>query len=113
MRKVELVERVTMQTSLNRKEAVGAVDAVFSSIIESLAMGDKVELRGFGSFRIRKKNSRIGRNPKSGQRVDIPPKVVPFFRAGKALRELVDNARRRTNNEPNVNSLTLNNSFTT
>jgi hypothetical protein len=44
--------------------------------------------------------------------VDIPPKVVPFFRAGKALRELVDNARRRTNNEPNVNSLTLNNSFT-
>jgi|TARA_B100000959_G_C14732059_1_gene521431 integration host factor subunit beta len=112
MRKVELIERVAAQSSLNRKEAVGAVEAVLSSIIESLATGEKVELRGFGSFRIRKKSARIGRNPRSGQRVDVPPKTVPYFRAGKALRELVDNEGRRINNEANISRLGSNNSLT-
>jgi integration host factor subunit beta len=56
-----------------------------------LAEGKKVELRGFGSFRIRQRNARIGRNPKSGQKVEVPSKKVPFFKAGKELRQLVDN----------------------
>ena len=55
-----------------------------------MAEGKKVELRGFGSFRIRQRNARVGRNPKSGQKVDVPSKKVPFFKAGKELRELVD-----------------------
>jgi integration host factor subunit beta len=67
------------------------VNTVFSSITESLAEGKKVELRGFGSFRIRQRNARIGRNPKSGQKVEVPSKKVPFFKAGKELRQLVDN----------------------
>ncbi len=66
------------------------VNTVFSSITDSLAEGKKVELRGFGSFRIRQRNARVGRNPKSGQKVDVPSKKVPFFKAGKELRELVD-----------------------
>ena len=66
------------------------VNTVFQSITESLAEGKKVELRGFGSFRVRSRNARIGRNPKSGDRVDVPAKRVPFFKAGKELRELVD-----------------------
>ena len=60
------------------------------SITESLSTGDKVELRGFGSFRIRERKSRIGRNPKSGELVEVPAKKVPFFKAGKELRERVD-----------------------
>ena len=67
------------------------MNTVFSSITESLAEGKKVELRGFGSFRIRQRNARIGRNPKSGQKVEVPSKKVPFFKAGKELRQLVDN----------------------
>ena len=67
------------------------VNTVFSSITESLSKGKKVELRGFGSFRIRQRNARIGRNPKSGQKVEVPSKKVPFFKAGKELRQLVDN----------------------
>ena len=55
-----------------------------------MAEGKKVELRGFGSFRIRQRNARVGRNPKSGEKVDVPSKKVPFFKAGKELRELVD-----------------------
>jgi integration host factor subunit beta len=57
----------------------------FSSITESLSEGKKVELRGFGSFRIRQRNARIGRNPKSGQKVEVPSKKVPFFKAGKGV----------------------------
>ncbi len=88
MRKVELVERVTMQTSLNRKEAVGAVDAVFSSIIESLAVGEKVELRGFGSFRIRKKNARIGRNPKIWTTSGYSAQGCSLFQGGESFKRV-------------------------
>ena len=58
---------------------------------ESLSEGKKVALRGFGSFRIRERNARVGRNPKSGDKVEVPAKRVPFFKAGKELRDLVDN----------------------
>ena len=90
MTKAELVERVANQINLTKKQTEVVVNTVFSSITESLAEGKKVELRGFGSFRIRQRNARVGRNPKSGQKVDVPSKKVPFFKAGKELRELVD-----------------------
>jgi integration host factor subunit beta len=67
------------------------VNILFNSITEALSQGDKVELRGFGSFRIRSRNPREGRNPKTGDAVHIPAKRVPFFKAGKELREMVDN----------------------
>jgi len=90
MTKAELVEKVANQINLTKKQTEVVVNTVFSSITESLAEGKKVELRGFGSFRIRQRNARVGRNPKSGQKVDVPSKKVPFFKAGKELRELVD-----------------------
>ena len=90
MTKAELVEKVANQINLTKKQTEVVVNTVFSSITDSLAEGKKVELRGFGSFRIRQRNARVGRNPKSGQKVDVPSKKVPFFKAGKELRELVD-----------------------
>jgi len=66
------------------------VDALFESIKAALARGDEVELRGFGSFRLRRRKVREGRNPKTGEAVHVPEKVVPFFKAGAELREMVD-----------------------
>ena len=90
MTKAELVEKVSAQINLTKKQTEVVVNTVFQSITDSLSNGKKVELRGFGSFRIRERNARIGRNPKSGVQVNVPAKRVPFFKAGKELRELVD-----------------------
>ena len=90
MTKAELVERVSGQINLTKKQTEVVVNTVFQSITDSLSEGRKVELRGFGSFRVRSRNARVGRNPKSGAQVDVPAKRVPFFKAGKELRELVD-----------------------
>jgi len=90
MTKAELVEKVSTQINLTKKQTEVVVNTVFQSITDSLSNGKKVELRGFGSFRIRERNARVGRNPKSGAQVDVPAKRVPFFKAGKELRELVD-----------------------
>ena len=90
MTKAELVAKVAGQINLTKKQTEVVVNTVFQSITESLSNGRKVELRGFGSFRIRERNPRLGRNPKSGEKVNVPAKKVPFFKAGKELRELVD-----------------------
>jgi integration host factor subunit beta len=90
MTKAELVERVAEHISLTKKQTETIVNILFNSITEALSHGDKVELRGFGSFRVRHRNPREGRNPKTGASVQIPAKKVPFFRAGKELREMVD-----------------------
>lgn len=90
MTKAELVAKVANQINLTKKQTEVVVNTVFQSITESLSQGKKVELRGFGSFRIRARNPRLGRNPKSGEKVSVPAKKVPFFKAGKELRELVD-----------------------
>ena len=92
MTKTELVEEVARTAVLTRKHSEVIVDAVFSSIIDALHSGDKIELRGFGSFRIRRRNSRAGRNPKTGQGVLVPAKRVPYFKPGKELRELINRA---------------------
>ena len=90
MTKAELVEKVSDKIHLTKKQTELVVNTVLQSITDSLSDGKKVELRGFGSFRIRERNARVGRNPKSGAQVDVPAKRVPFFKAGKDLRELVD-----------------------
>jgi integration host factor subunit beta len=88
--KAELVEAVSKVSDLTRKHSEVIVDAVFSSIIDALHKGEKIELRGFGSFRIRRRDSRTGRNPKTGAGVLVPAKKVPHFKAGKELRELIN-----------------------
>jgi integration host factor subunit beta len=90
MTKAELVERVAEKINLTKKQTETIVNILLNSITEALSNGDKVELRGFGSFRIRGRNPREGRNPKTGETVSIPAKKVPFFKAGKELREMVD-----------------------
>ena len=90
MTKAELIEQVSAASALTRKHTEVIVDAVFSSILESLRRGDKIELRGFGSFRVRRRGTRTGRNPKTGQGVVVPAKTVPYFKPGKELRELIN-----------------------
>ena len=90
MTKADLVEMVSERITLNKKQTEVLVETVFGTIIKALGKGDKVELRGFGSFRVRTRNPRDGRNPKTGESVRIPAKKVPFFKAGKELREIVD-----------------------
>jgi integration host factor subunit beta len=90
MTKAELVEEVARKTALPKKQAEIIVNTVFESIVDSLKSGEKIELRGFGSFRIRQRDSRIGRNPKTGQKVDVPSKRIPYFKPGKELRELLN-----------------------
>jgi integration host factor subunit beta len=90
MTKAELVEKVADKIQLTKKQTEAVVNILLNCITEALSEGDKVELRGFGSFRIRNRNPREGRNPKTGDTVQIPAKRVPFFKAGKELREMVD-----------------------
>lgn len=90
MTKAQLVEEVARTTQLTKKHAELIVNTVFDSIVQSLREGEKIELRGFGSFRIRQRGARIGRNPKTGDRVDVPPKRIPYFKPGKELKELLN-----------------------
>ena len=90
MTKAELVEELSNVADLTRKHSEVIVDAVFTSIIDALHKGEKIELRGFGSFRVRRRDSRTGRNPKTGAGVLVPAKKVPHFKAGKELRELIN-----------------------
>jgi integration host factor subunit beta len=88
--KADLVEEVTRVTELPRKESESVVETVFGSIISALQGGDKIEIRGFGSFRTRQRQGRIGRNPKTGAKVDVPPKRIPYFKPSKELKDFVN-----------------------
>jgi integration host factor subunit beta len=91
--KAELVEEVTKVTELARKESEAAVETIFESIIAALQGDDKIEIRGFGSFRTRERRGRSGRNPKTGEKVDVPAKKIPFFKPSKELKDYVNNPR--------------------
>ncbi len=94
MTKAELINALSKRINgITQREAEIIVNTVFNSIKEALLNGDKIEIRGFGSFRIRNRRDREGRNPKTGDLVMVPPKRVPFFKAGKELKDLVDNQR--------------------
>lgn len=90
MTKAELVEEVARSTELTKKHAEIIVNTVFESIVDSLKAGEKIELRGFGSFRIRQRGARMGRNPKTGDQVEVPAKRIPYFKPGKDLREMLN-----------------------
>jgi len=91
MTKSVLIERIAEKVQdLSKKQVEVIVETVFESIKEALAKGGKVEIRGFGNFRLRNRNARKARNPKTGESVNVPPKKVPFFKVGKELREMVN-----------------------
>ena len=85
MTKAELVTQVALKTELTKQQTAEVVDLLLQCIIEALQEGDKVELRGFGSFRRRDRRPRQGRNPKTGEAVEVSAQTVPFFKAGKML----------------------------
>ena len=89
--KADLVEEVARAAELTKKQAEAVVESVFQGIIASLRAGQKIELRGFGSFKLRQRGARVARNPKkSGVKVHVPPKLVPYFKPGKKLKELIN-----------------------
>lgn len=90
MTKADLVEEVMKVSSLSKKHAEIVVNTVFDAIVEALQQDDKIELRGFGSFRVRRRRSRQGRNPKTGDRVAVPAKRIPYFKPGKELKDLIN-----------------------
>ncbi|HKS94576.1 MAG TPA: HU family DNA-binding protein [Terriglobia bacterium] len=90
MTKAELIEDVSRAVEMSRKDSEVIVDTIFESIVKSLRSGDKIEIRGFGSFRTRQRDARVGRNPKTGARVEVPPKKIPYFKPSKELKDLVN-----------------------
>jgi integration host factor subunit beta len=91
MTKSTLIEKIAEKVEgLSRKQTEVIIEEIFKSIKDALAKGGKVEIRGFGNFRLRSRNARKARNPKTGESVDVPPKKVPYFKVGKELREMVN-----------------------
>lgn len=90
MTKSDMAEKLAAKLNITKQQAEGIINIFTNSIIESLAKGDKVEIRGFGSFRVRHRSAKEGRNPKTGEKVFVPPKKVPFFKTGKEFRLIVD-----------------------
>ena len=93
--KADLIEEILRITELPRKESETIVETIFDSIIGSLQKGQKIEIRGFGSFRTRERRGRIGRNPKTGAKVEVPAKKIPFFKPSKELKDFVNSAEAR------------------
>ena len=90
MNKLELIQVLKKRTDLTKEEAAEVVEIFFDSLIEALANGDRVEVRGLCSFHVKEYKSYTGRNPKTGEKVQVPSKKLPFFNCGKELRERVD-----------------------
>jgi integration host factor subunit beta len=91
MTRSELIEHLTARfPTFTLQDTKACVDELIEAITEALAADDRVEVRGFGSFQLNHRKARIGRNPKSGEKVNVPAKAVPHFKAGKELREKVD-----------------------
>jgi integration host factor subunit beta len=88
--KADIVEQISEQSDLNKKESFIVVDLIIDNIKKALSEGDKIELRGFGSFKVKKRNERKARNPRTGETVNVPAKLVPYFKASKSLKEKVN-----------------------
>ena len=89
MNKTELIAEVANKAGLSRKDAEKALGAVVETITEAVVKGDKVQLVGFGSFETKQREARTGRNPRSGETIEIPAASLPAFKAGKALKDAV------------------------
>ncbi len=90
MTKADLIEEVSRVVEMTRKDSEVIVESIFDSVVKALHNNDKIEIRGFGSFRTRQRQARIGRNPKTGERVEVPAKRIPYFKPSKELKDLVN-----------------------
>jgi integration host factor subunit beta len=93
MTKADLIDEVSRAVEMTRKDSELIVETIFESIVGALRASDKIEIRGFGSFRTRQRQSRVGRNPKTGARVEVPPKKVPYFKPSKDLKDLINGSK--------------------
>lgn len=89
MTKAELVKEVAERTGMTKKDTALLVNALFDTIVDALSKGEKVQIAGFGIFEVRERAERVGRNPRTGEEIKIPPRKVPVFRVGKELRTKV------------------------
>ncbi len=90
MTKADLIEEVSRVVEMTRKDSEVIVESIFDSVVRALRTGDKIEIRGFGSFRTRQRQPRVGRNPKTGTRVEVPSKRIPYFKPSNELKDLVN-----------------------
>ena len=104
MTKAELIEQVSKVVEMTRKDSETIVETIFDSIVNSLHKGDKIEIRGFGSFRTRQRQPRVGRNPKTGSRVEVPSKRIPYFKPSKELRDLVNGSATNHTNQAGLST---------
>src|ERR1700736_5301702 len=100
MTKVELIEEISRVVEMTHKDSEVIVDAILDSVVRALRGGDRIEIRGFGSFRTRQRQPRVGRNPKTGARVEVPAKRVASFKPSKELKDLVYRLHRKAIRPP-------------
>ena len=93
MNRSDLINELKNQTLLSRKDAEKFVETFFDAISDTLVNDDRVEIRGFGSFTVKQYKPYVGRNPKTGTKISVPPKKLPFFKVGKELKEMVDDEK--------------------
>jgi integration host factor subunit beta len=96
MTKADLIDEVSRAVEMTRKDSESIVDTIFDSIVRALRGNEKIEIRGFGSFRTRQRQPRIGRNPKTGAKVEVPAKTIPYFKPSKELKDLVNASAARS-----------------
>ena len=102
MTKADLIEGVSRVVEMTRKDSEVIVETIFESIVKALKSSEKIEIRGFGSFRTRQRQPRVGRNPKTGARVDVPAKTVPYFKPSKELKDMINSGKSEPQQEPSV-----------
>ncbi len=102
MTKADLIARVSQAVEMTRKDSEIIVETIFDSIVKSLHASKKIEIRGFGSFRTRQRQPRIGRNPKTGARVEVPSKTVAYFKPSKELKKMINPTKPEEQQEPSV-----------
>ena len=90
MKKADLIARVSQAVEMTKKDSEIIVDTIFESMVKALHASDRIEIRGFGSFRTRQRQPRIGRNPKTGARVEVPSKTVAYFKPGIELKAMIN-----------------------
>ncbi|MEJ2033935.1 MAG: integration host factor subunit beta [Deltaproteobacteria bacterium] len=95
MNKSELIEALALETNMPIREASSITNTILEAMTDALAAGDSIEIRGFGSFVVKEYGTYYGRNPKTGERIKVPPKKLPFFKVGKELKERVNQGARK------------------
>ncbi len=90
MNKSELIDAISQELDLPLREASSITETILNTMVEAMANGDAIEIRGFGSFVVKNYETYFGRNPKTGQKIEVPPKKLPFFKVGKELKERVN-----------------------